>query len=150
MLPPQLSPNYFLIIYSCYLSFTLVFFVFYSLTSSVSLSVCYPINHRSLRKLPVKLNHMPNGRCCPSQQSGASSYREADLYHHRNRNAPCHNDILVPAFAQNIFLGNGESAATYVAATLHYRIEYLMKIFLFVVHLLLYFKRKIILQRKWK
>lgn len=131
MLPPQLSPNYFQIIFSCYLSFILVF---YSLTSSVSLSVRYSIHHRGLRKLSVKLNHVPYGRCSPSKQPGASSDREADLNHHRHRNAPCHNDILVPAFAQNIFFGNGEPAATYVAATLHYCIEYLMKIFLFVVH----------------
>ena len=136
MLPPQLSPNYLLIIFSGYLSFFLVFFVLYSLTSSVSLPVRYPINHRGLRKLSVKLNHMPYGRCSPSQQSGASSNREADLNHHHNCNAPCHNDILVPAFAQNIFFGNGEPTATYVAATLHYRIEYLMKIFLFIVHIL--------------
>ena len=147
MLPPQLSPNYLLIIFSCYLSFVLVFFVFYSLTSSVSLPVRYSINHRGLRKLSVKLNHVPYGRCSPSQQSGASSNREADLNHHRNCNAPCHHDILVPTFAQNIFFGNGEPATTNVAATLHHRIEYLMKIFLFVVHLLLCFKRKIILQR---
>ena len=135
MLPPQLSPNYLLIIFSCYLSFILVFFVFYSLTSSVCLSVRYPINHRGLRKLSVKLNHVPYGRCSPSQQSGASSNREADLNHHRNCNAPRHHNILVSAFAQNIFLGNGEPAATYVATTLHYRIKYFMKIFLFVVHL---------------
>ena len=133
MLPPQLSPNYLLIIFSGYLSF---FFVFYSLTSSVSLSIRYPINHLGLHKLSVKLNHVPYGRCRPSQQSGASSDREADLNHHRNCNTPCHHNILVPAFAQNIFFGNGESATTYVAATLHYRIEYFMKIFLFVVHLL--------------
>ena len=88
-----------------------------------------------MRKLSVKLNHVPYGWRSPSQQSGASSNREADLNHHRNCNAPCHNDILVPALAQNIFFGNGEPAATYVAATLHYRIEYLMKIFLFVVNL---------------
>ena len=148
MLPPQLSSNYLLIIFSCYLFFFLVFFVLYSLTSSVSLPVCYSINHRCLRELSVKLNHVPYGRCSPSQQSGASSNREANLNHHRNCNAPCHNDILVPAFAQNIFFGNGEPATTYVAATLHHRIEYLMKIFLFIVQLLLYFKRKIILQRK--
>ena len=136
MLPPQLSPNYFLIIFSCYLSFFLVFLVFYSLTSSISLPVRYPIYHRGLRKLSVKLNHVPYSRRSPSQQSGASSDRETDLNHHRYRNAPCHNNILVSAFAQNILLGNGETAATYVAATLHYRIKYLMKIFLFVVHLL--------------
>lgn len=147
MLPPQLYPNYFLIIFSGYLSFFLVFFVFYSLTSSISLSVRYPINHRGLCELSVKLNYVPYGRCSPSQQPGASSNREADLNHHRYRNAPCHYDILVPAFAQNIFLGNGEPATTHVTTTLHYRIEYLMKIFLFVVHLLLCFKRKIILQR---
>ena len=146
MLPPQLSPNYLLIIFSCYLSFILVFFVLYSLTSSVGLSVRYPINHRGLCKLSVKLNHMPYGRCSPSQQPGASGDREADLNHYRYSNEPCHNYILVPALAQNIFFGNGEPAATYVAATLHYRIEYLMKIFLLVVHLLLCFKRKIILQ----
>ena len=146
MLPPQLSPNYLLIIFSGYLSFFLVFFVLYSLTSSVSLSVRYPINHRGLRKLSVKLNHVPYGRCSPSQQSGASSNREADLNHHRYRTAPCHHNVLVPALAQNIFFSNGEIAATYVAATLHYRVKYLMKIFLLIVHLLLCFKRKFILQ----
>ena len=98
-----------------------------------------------MRKLSVKLNHMPYSRCSPSQQPSASSYREADLNHHRYRNTSCHNDILVPALAQNIFLGNGEPATTYVAATLHYRIEYLMKIFFFVVHLCLYFKEKLFL-----
>ena len=135
MLPPQLSPNYFLIIFTYYLYFILVFFVFYSLTSSVSLSVRYPIYHRGLRKLPVKLNHVPYGWSSPSQQPGASSNREANLNHHRYCNAPRHNDILVPAFAQNIFFGNGEPAATYVAATLHYCVKYLMKIFLFVIRL---------------
>ena len=143
MLPPQLSPNYLLIIFSGYLSFFLVFLVLYPLTSSVSLSVRYPIYHRGLCKLSVKLNHVPYGRCSPSQQSGASSNREADLNHHHNCNAPCHNDILVPALAQNIFFSNGESAATYVAATLHHCVTYLMKLFLFVVHqkllLLFYF-----------
>ena len=134
MLPPQLSPNYLLIIFTCYLSFFLVFFVFYSLTSSICLSVRYPINHRGLCKLSVKLNHVPYGWSSPSQQSGASSYRESDLYHHHNCNTSCHHDILVPAFAQNIFFCNGEPAATYVATTLHYRIKYFMKIFLFVVH----------------
>ena len=134
MLPPQLSPNYFQIIFSGYLFFFPVFFVFYSLTSSVSLSVRYPINHRGLCKLSVKLNHVPYGWCCPSQQSGASSNREADLNHHRYCNTSRHDNILVPAFAQNIFFGNRELAATYVAATLHYRIKYFMKIFLFVVH----------------
>lgn len=140
MLPPQLSPNYLLIIFSGYLFFFLVFFVLYSLASSVSLPVRYPINHRGLRKLPVKLNHVPYSRCSSSQQPGASSYREADLNHHRYRNTSCHNDILVPAFAQNIFFGNGEPTATYVAATLHHRIEYLMKIFFFIVHILINYK----------
>ena len=138
MLPPQLSPNYLLIIFSCYLSFFLVFFVLYPLTPSVSLSIRYPINHRGLRKLSVKLNHVPYGRCSPSQQSGTSSNREADLNHYSNCNASCHNDILVPAFAQNIFLGNGEPAAAYVAATLHYCVKYLMKIFFLVVHIILF------------
>ena len=145
MLPPQFSSNYLLIIFSCYLSFFLVFFVLYSLTSSVSLSVRYPINHRGLHKLSVKLNHVPYGRSCPSQQSGASSNREADLNHHRYSNTSCHHNILVPTLAQNIFFGNGEPVATYVAATLHYRIEYFMKIFLFVVHFCLYFKKKLFL-----
>ena len=138
MLPPQLSPNYLLIIFSCYLSFFLVFFVLYSLTSSVSLSVRYPIYHRGLRKLPVKLNHVPYGRCSPSQQSGASSDRETDLNHHRYSNTSCHDNILISAFAQNIFFCNGEPATTYVAATLHYIIEYLVNIFLFVVHIILF------------
>ena len=138
MLPPQLSPNYLLIIFSEYLSFFLVFFVFYSLTSSVSLSVRYSINHRGLRKLSVKLNHVPYGRCSPSEQPSASSDRESDLNHHCHSNAPRHNNILISTFTQNIFFGNGEPAATYVAATLHYHIEYLMKIFLLVVHLVLF------------
>ena len=42
----------------------------------------------------------------------------------------------------NIFFGNGEPAATYVASTLHYRIKYLMKIFFFVVHNLNYLINK--------